>query len=109
MSRACTSTRSSSDLPLRRASLDVDRAPPLGWRTELGDRTMPRGRWMAALCVLAGLAACEDKPQDSLWADYVKQQQAGTPAASSSSPSPATSASTGLDNTCPDASQTPDG
>lgn len=67
---------------------------------------MMRGRSIAALCALACLAACEEKTQDTAWADYQRQQQAATRAA----PSPgAASASTGLDRTCPDASETPDG
>ena len=60
-----------------------------------------RGRLIAALCALAGLAACEEQPQDTAWNDYVRQQQAATPA-------PAAPPS-GIEVPCADASETPDG
>ena len=61
---------------------------------------------IVALCALVGLTACQEKPQDSAWADYARQQQAATRAAAAPAP---TSTPTGLDAPCPDSSETSDG
>ena len=72
---------------------------------------MMRGRSIAALCALAGLAACEEK-QDTAWSDY-QRQQAATRTAPAPPPSPSGTATRGaqtaIDQPCGDASETPDG
>jgi len=70
---------------------------------------MMKGRSIAALCALASLAACEEKSQDSAWADYQRQQQAASRTAAAPPAASAATKSTDLDAPCGDASETPDG
>lgn len=69
---------------------------------------MIRGRSLAAVAALVTLAACEEKPQDTAWSDYQRQQQ--TASRSAAPPAPAAPGTqSGIDQPCGDASETPDG